>query len=107
VQPQLSPWSAIGELYRYKVVGKDYTAAELKTAEDWILEKQFRQVRALSTWWGRRPDQAVSRGRGSFSSARPQCSLAQLQSAIANANQNVGGQRITWASSPSTCAASG
>jgi heavy metal efflux system protein len=36
--PQLSPWSAIGELYRYQLVGKDYSLSELKTAEDWILE---------------------------------------------------------------------
>ena len=44
VTPSLSPWSAIGELFRYKVVGKGYTLVDLKTAQDWILEKQFRQV---------------------------------------------------------------
>jgi len=25
VSPELSPWSAIGELYRYKLVGKGYS----------------------------------------------------------------------------------
>src|SRR5580698_480765 len=39
--PQLSPWSAIGEVYRYVVRGDGYTLADLKTAEDWILERQF------------------------------------------------------------------
>ena len=36
VSPELSPWRAIGELYRYKVVGKGYTLSDLKTAQDWI-----------------------------------------------------------------------
>ena len=44
MQAQLSPWNAIGELFRYNVVGKGYTTQELKTAEDWILERQFKQV---------------------------------------------------------------
>src|SRR5437016_5619749 len=36
--PQLSPWNAIGEIYRYRLSGKGYSLAELKTAQDWILE---------------------------------------------------------------------
>jgi cobalt-zinc-cadmium resistance protein CzcA len=96
VSPELSPWSAIGELYRYKVVGKGYTLSDLKTAQDWILEKQFRQVPGvidvvgfggLTKQYHVEVDPYRLRGRG--------VALAQLQSAIANANQNVGGQRIT------------
>jgi cobalt-zinc-cadmium resistance protein CzcA len=96
VQPQLSPWSAIGELFRYKVVGKDYTAADLKTAQDWILEKQFRQVPGVIDVVGfggltkqYQVDVDPYRLRGL------NVSLAQLQTAITNANQNVGGQRLT------------
>src|SRR3989442_6953323 len=44
VTPQLSPWNAIGEVYRYVLRGPGYSLAELKTAQDWILEKQFMQV---------------------------------------------------------------
>src|SRR3979411_3123802 len=44
LQPKLSPWNAIGEIYRYVLRGKGYTLTDLKTAQDWILEKQFRQV---------------------------------------------------------------
>src|SRR4029077_17240589 len=44
VQPQISPWNAIGEVFRYTIEGKGYTVQELKTAEDWILERQFKQV---------------------------------------------------------------
>ncbi len=96
LQPQLSPWSAIGELYRYKVVGKDYTSADLKTAEDWILEKQFRQVPGVIDVVGfggltkqYHVDVDPYRLRGL------NVSLAQLQAAITNANQNVGGQRLS------------
>ncbi|MGB8294537.1 MAG: CusA/CzcA family heavy metal efflux RND transporter [Polyangia bacterium] len=96
LQPQLSPWSAIGELYRYKVVGKDYTPADLKTAEDWILEKQFRQVPGVIDVVGfggltkqYHVDVDPYRLRGL------NVSLAQLQAAITNANQNVGGQRLS------------
>src|SRR5215831_13460010 len=44
VQPQLSPWSAIGELYRYQLVGEGHSLMDLKTVQDWVLERQFRQV---------------------------------------------------------------
>src|SRR5713226_6632623 len=44
VQPELSPWSAIGEIYRYQLVGKDHSVMDLKVAEDWILERQFKQI---------------------------------------------------------------
>ena len=95
VTPALSPWSAIGELYRYKLVGKGYTLADLKTAQDWILEKQFRQVPGvidvvgfggLTKQYQVEVDPYRLRGRN--------VALAQLQAAIANANQNVGGQRL-------------
>ena len=44
VNPELSPWSALGEIYRYQLVGEGYSVMELKEAQDWILERQFRQV---------------------------------------------------------------
>jgi cobalt-zinc-cadmium resistance protein CzcA len=96
VAPMLSPWSAIGELYRYKLVGKGYTLSDLKTAQDWILEKQFRQVPGvidvvgfggLTKQYQVEVDPYRLRGRN--------VTLGQLQAAIANANQNVGGQRLT------------
>lgn len=44
VQPQLSPESAVGEIYRYQLVGTGYSLMDLRVAEDWILERQFKQV---------------------------------------------------------------
>lgn len=44
VDSELSPTSTIGELYRYKLVSDRHTLMELKEANDWILERQFKQV---------------------------------------------------------------
>ncbi len=44
VQPQLSPQSAVGEIYRYELRGEGATLMDLKTAQDWVLERQFKQV---------------------------------------------------------------
>ena len=44
VQPTLSPESAIGEIYRYELRGDGYSLMDLKTTQDWVLERQFKQV---------------------------------------------------------------
>src|SRR5499425_1999263 len=44
LQPTLSPENAIGEIYRYTITGSGYSLADKKTAQDWILERQFKQV---------------------------------------------------------------
>src|SRR5215831_50396 len=51
LQARISPWNAIGEVFRYFVRWKDHpppdpavALRELKTAEDWVLEKEFKQV---------------------------------------------------------------
>jgi cobalt-zinc-cadmium resistance protein CzcA len=94
-QPTLSPWNAIGEVYRYTLSGKGYTLKDLKTAEDWILERQFKQVDGVidvTSYGGETKEYHVNvdpfrlRGQG--------VTLAQLEAAITNGNQNVGGQRL-------------
>ena len=43
--PQISPDSPIGEIYRYRVVGPPgYSVTDLKTIEDWMLERRFKAV---------------------------------------------------------------
>ena len=95
LQAGLSPWNAIGELFRYRVVGKGYTLKDLKTAEDWVLERQFKQVPGVidvTSYGGLTKQYHVEvdpyrlRGHG--------VPLSNLISSIQNANQNVGGQRL-------------
>src|SRR5262249_3877372 len=42
VQPQISPVSPIGEIYRYRLVGPPgYSVLDLKTLQDWVLQRRF------------------------------------------------------------------
>jgi heavy metal efflux system protein len=55
VQPQISPVSPIGEIYRYKPVGPPgYSVLDLKTLQDWVLQRRFRAVSGVIdvTGWG-------------------------------------------------------
>jgi heavy metal efflux system protein len=94
--PQLSPWNAIGELYRYQLVGPSYSLEELKTAQDWVMEKQWRQVPGvidvvsfggLTRQYQVELDPFRLKGEG--------VTLTQVLTSIGNANQNVGGGTLT------------
>lgn len=96
VQAQISPWNAIGEVFRYTVQGKGYTVRDLKTAQDWILERQFKQVPGVidvvsfggeTKQFHIRVDPFRLKGHG--------VTLDQLVNAVQNANSNTGGQRLT------------
>src|SRR5207245_11034290 len=40
-QPQISPLSPIGEIYRYRLVGPpNYSVLALKTLQDWLLQRR-------------------------------------------------------------------
>src|SRR5580693_9431915 len=54
-QPQISPQSPIGEIYRYRLVGPpNYSVLDLKTLQDWVLQRRFRSVPGVIdvTGWG-------------------------------------------------------
>jgi heavy metal efflux system protein len=95
ISPQLSPWSAIGEVYRYVVRGDGYSLSDLKTAQDWILERQFRQAPGVIDvvgYGGHTREYHIEvdpyrlKGEG--------LNLSMLVNAVTNSNQNVGGQRL-------------
>src|SRR3981189_1725534 len=45
VQPTISPLSPIGEIYRYRLAGPtNYSVLDLKTLQDWVLQRRFRAV---------------------------------------------------------------
>src|SRR5690242_13492319 len=53
--PQIDPGSPIGEIYRYRVTGPPgYSVTDLKTIEDWIVERRFKAVPGVIgvTGWG-------------------------------------------------------
>ena len=95
-QPLLSPESPIGEIYRYRVVGPpNYSVEDLKTIQDWILERRFKAVPGVIdvTGWGGKTktyDVVVDQHRlMSYG-----LTLPQVLQAINNSNVNVGGQTV-------------
>src|SRR5438876_3419815 len=91
VQPQLSPWSAIGELYRYQLVGNGHSLMDLKVAQDWILERQFKQVPGVIdvvSFGGQTKEFHVELDPNKLVAFN--VSISQVLSALANSNSNVG-----------------
>lgn len=96
VQAQISPWNAIGEVFRYTVEGKGYTVRDLKTAEDWILERQFKQVPGVIdvvSFGGETKQFHI--GVDPFRLKGHGVTLDDLVQAVQSANLNTGGQRLT------------
>jgi cobalt-zinc-cadmium resistance protein CzcA len=94
--PQISPTSPIGEIYRYQVLGPPgYSVTDLKTLEDWVLERRFKAVPGVVdvTGWGgktRTYDVNVDQHRLEHYGV----TLPQVLQALGNSNINVGGQTI-------------
>lgn len=96
VRAQISPWNAIGEVYRYELVGKGHSLRELKTAQDWVLERQFKQVPGVVdvvSFGGETKQYQIN--VDPFRLRSYAVNLDQLLTAISSSNQNVGGQRLT------------
>ncbi len=100
IQPQLAPLStAIGEIYRYTVKGEGYSTRDLRTLEDWVIERNLRSVPGIADvvpYGGRvktyevNPNLARMRYYG--------ISLQQLYTALGRGNANVGGSKVTHGS---------
>ena len=96
VQPGISPLSAIGEIYRYRLAGPpNYSVLDLKTLQDWVLQRRFRAVPGVIdvTGWGGKTktyelqvdfNKLVAYG----------LTLPQLLQAVGNSNINVGGNTV-------------
>src|SRR5437870_2712853 len=95
-QPQISPVSPIGEIYRYRLVGPPgYSVLDLKTLQDWVLQRRFRAVPGVIdvTGWGGKTktyelqvdfNKLIANG----------LTLPQLLQAVSNSNINVGGNTV-------------
>jgi cobalt-zinc-cadmium resistance protein CzcA len=96
VQPQISPWSPIGEIMRYRLVGpKNYSVMDLKTLQDWVLQRRFKAVPGVidvNGFGGKTKAYEISvdlRKLQSFG-----LTLPQLVQTLNNSNINVGGQTL-------------
>ena len=96
--PQISPVSPTGEIYRYRVVGPPgFSVTDLKTIQNWILERRFKAVPGVIdvTGWGGKTktyeitvdlDRLLAHG----------ITLPQVLQALNNSNINVGGQTVNF-----------
>ncbi|HMM92886.1 efflux RND transporter permease subunit, partial [Bradyrhizobium sp.] len=96
VQPGISPLSPTGEIFRYRLKGPaNYSVLDLKTLQDWVLQRRFRAVPGVIdvTGWGGKTktyeiqvdfNKLVANG----------LTLPQVLQAINNANINVGGNTV-------------
>ncbi len=98
VTPQISPESPIGEIYRYRVVGPPgYSVTDLKTIQDWILERRFKAVPGVidvAGWGGKTKTYDVTVDLDKLTDYG--LSLPQMLQALNNSNINVGGQTINF-----------
>ena len=95
LQPQMgTDWSPVGQIYWYtlKSTNPSYDVMELKSLEDWVLEKQFKSVPNVvdvSSFGGPTreyqvrvdPDKLISYG----------LTIGQVENQLANNNTNAGG----------------
>src|SRR5215211_1793767 len=96
VQPTISPLSPAGEIFRYRLKGPpNYSVLDLKTLQDWVLQRRFRAVPGVIdvTGWGGKTktyelqvdfNKLVANG----------LTLPQVLQAVGNANINVGGNTV-------------
>ena len=96
VQPDLAPLStSIGEIYRYRLKGDGYSSRDLRTTEDWVVERQLKTVPGVADvvsmgglvkQYEVNPDLAKIRYYG--------LSLQQLFTALGRGNANAGGSYV-------------
>lgn len=96
LQPQLSPWSPIGEISRYQLTGAGYSLNDLKAAQDWLVRRELKQVAGvidITTFGGTTkqyqaevdPDKLLAMN----------VTLPQILTAVSSSNANAGGNYLT------------
>ncbi len=99
LQPQLSPWSPIGEIYRYRLQGPAYTLNDLKAAQDWLVRRELKQVPGvidIVTFGGTTKQYQVELDQQSL--LQYNVSVPQVLNAVAASNANAGGNYLTMGS---------
>ena len=95
-QPALSPWSPIGEIYRYQVVGPPgYSLMDLKTLQDWVLARRFRAVPGVidvTSWGGKTKTFEIQIDFNKLIAFG--LTLPQVLQILNNSNINVGGNTV-------------
>src|ERR1700716_3667487 len=96
VQAQISPTSPIGEIYRYQLVGPPgYSVLDLKTLQDWVLQRRFRAVPGVidvTGWGGKTKTYELEVDFNKLMAYG--LTLPQMLQTLNNSNINVGGNTV-------------
>ncbi len=96
VQPVISPESTVGEIYRYQLVGPPgVSLMELKTLQDWVLERRFRTIPGVIDvvgWGGLTKEYHVDVDLNKLIAYH--IPLPQVLTALSNSNLNVGARTL-------------
>ncbi len=97
VTPDVAPLStAIGEIFRFRLRGDAMTPQQLRTLQDWVVEKQLRLVQGVAdvvTMGGTEKQYEVNPDLARLRDYK--ITLAQLFTALSRANANAGGGSVT------------
>jgi cobalt-zinc-cadmium resistance protein CzcA len=95
-QPQISPISPIGEVYRYRLAApRNFSVTDLKTLQEWVLERRFRAVSGVVDvigWGGKTKTFEVQVDFNKMLAYG--VTFAQVLQVLNNSNVNVGGNTI-------------
>jgi cobalt-zinc-cadmium resistance protein CzcA len=95
-QPQISPVSPIGEIYRYRLTGPpSYSVTDLKILQDWVLQRRFRAVPGVidvTGWGGKTKQYEVEIDLNKLVASK--LTLPQVVQTLSSSNINVGGNTI-------------
>ncbi len=95
LQPQLSPWSPIGEIYRYQLTGPGYTLNEIKATQDWLVRRELKQVPGIidiTTFGGTTRQYQIEADPNKLLSFG--VTLPQVINAVQSSNANAGGNYL-------------
>lgn len=96
VTPELGPMATpIGEIYRYRLKGDDESSMDLRTIQDWTVEKQLRTVPGVAdvvTYGGLVKQYQVQPDLAKLKAYK--LTLQQLFTALGRGNANAGGSYV-------------
>jgi len=98
LQPQLSPWSPVGEIYRYQLDGPQ-SLNDVKAAQDWLVRRELKQVPGvidIVTFGGTTRQYQVELEQQKL--LQYNVSVPQVLAAVSASNANTGGNYLTMGS---------
>lgn len=99
VQPQLSPWSPIGEISRYQLTGLAFSLNDLKATQDWLVRRELKQVPGvidITTFGGTTKQYQAEVDPNRLLAMN--VTLPQILTAVSSSNANAGGNYLTLGS---------